>query len=416
MRSFPANQQAGEQSNSLSEKWDESETEIAVIRTAAQWDALEAEWRSLFDASPTASPPLRWEWLRDWQRIYGPAYACANGKEDGLRIYTVRIKGRLAAALPLYLNRKGRLAANSKRLMFLSTGEAESEELCAEYLDLLHLPGVGDKCATLLCKTILEDRSPDWDVLELHSLSAQSPLCAWSAASVLPGVELREHGPSYVTDLSEGFESYINRLSSNSRGLARKRMRGAERAGARLEVACDGVGAEEMFEELRILHQARWEQEGQPGCFASQRFQEFHLSQVRRGVSLGQTILARLRHDDKTLAVLLGYTAGQKFDSYVAGARLEEAEGVKSPGIVLHLLLTEYMSQQGYRYYDHLAGDARYKQQYTTEELARCGIYLERPTLRTALGKTADIARKVLRKGKGLLALKPVSPSTDGGI
>ncbi len=37
----------------------------------------------LFEVAPTASPPLRWEWVREWWRIYGPVYgdcgqACAS--------------------------------------------------------------------------------------------------------------------------------------------------------------------------------------------------------------------------------------------------------------------------------------------------------------------------------------------------
>ena len=49
-------------------------------------EAAEAE------ASPTASPPLRWEWLRQWWRVYGPVY---GGR--GLRIVTVHRGGHLIA-------------------------------------------------------------------------------------------------------------------------------------------------------------------------------------------------------------------------------------------------------------------------------------------------------------------------------
>ncbi|HTE17628.1 MAG TPA: hypothetical protein VK689_04515, partial [Armatimonadota bacterium] len=116
---------------------------LRVVSDEREWDALEGEWNELFDASPTASPPLRFEWLREWWRLFGPVY---GDRGSGLRVYTVRRESQLIGALPLYVGASSRLPMAPRRLGFLSTGEAEAEETCATYLDLLHLPGAAAEC------------------------------------------------------------------------------------------------------------------------------------------------------------------------------------------------------------------------------------------------------------------------------
>lgn len=117
-----------------------NEVVVSVIREAADWDHIESEWSTLFAASSNAAPVLDWQWLRTWWNIYGKA--CA-GRRDGLRILTVRRGTRLIGVLPLYARPSQGPLRESPRLTFLSSGEMEAEETCADYLDLLHLPGEG---------------------------------------------------------------------------------------------------------------------------------------------------------------------------------------------------------------------------------------------------------------------------------
>ncbi len=385
-----------------------AEASVAIVRDIAGWDALEGEWKALFDASPTASPALRWEWQRDWWALYGPVCADARPGDESLRIAAVRRDGRLIGLLPLYVNRGGTAPFHVRRLMFLSTGEAEEEELCAEYPDLLHLPGEAETCTALLRAAILQDPAADWDRLELENLSARSPLLEWSADRSPVSVEARELGPGYTADLSRGFEGYLESLSPNSRAQARKHLRKAEQAGAAVEFARDPESAAPIFAELCRLHQSRWQTAGKPGCFGAARFEEFHFRQAMRGVASGEALLARLRWNDETLAVVCAYTAAAKCDFYVSGAKLQEVEGIKSPGILLHLLITKELCARGVEVYDYLAGDSRYKQQLTTGVEPRFALHMERPTLRGAVGRTATLAGRILRRGQRILA----GPST----
>src|SRR5437899_253698 len=136
-------QSRSERMLSLSSNTDDSSLEsdsctVDVVRDSGGLDSLETEWKALFEISPTASPPLRWEWVREWWRIFGPVY---GDQGRGLRVITLRREARLVGILPLYLRVKHRSLFGSRRLGFVSTGLDEFEETCTEYLDLLHEPG-----------------------------------------------------------------------------------------------------------------------------------------------------------------------------------------------------------------------------------------------------------------------------------
>ena len=126
--------------------------------------------------------PLRWEWLRQWWRVYGPVY---GGR--GLRIVTVRRGGHLIGALPLYLHIGHRSPVWAHYLGFLSMGESRSEATRPEYLDLLHAPGEARACRDAMLPAL---STPRW-------AGGTSWTCARSAGARLcsPGA-IRRPGTS----------------------------------------------------------------------------------------------------------------------------------------------------------------------------------------------------------------------------
>ena len=101
--------------------------QVEVITDFARFVDMRAEWVELFDGSPAAAPPLRFEWIQKWWEIYGPVYG-DNGR--ALRIITVRREGKLIGVLPMYAFRFGG-PLGLVRLRFITTGAEEFEETCA---------------------------------------------------------------------------------------------------------------------------------------------------------------------------------------------------------------------------------------------------------------------------------------------
>lgn len=366
---------------------------VRLIGEESSWTELEPAWNELFTVSPTASPSLRWDWLREWWRIYGPTYADAGG---GLRIYTTWRGPALVAAAPLYIGRRKDRILSPRRLGFISTGEAEFEETCAEYLDLMYRPAEGNACAKLIGAAL---DSNDWEELEL-AIQPQSPLMQWG--SELAGRERRvrvEAGPdASIADLTGGFEAYLQRLSSNSRWRARRLLRAVAESGVEFEFAEASTDVDHWFDQLVSLHQERWTGVGKSGCFASPRFSEFHRSLVRRWLPSGHAAMARLCHNGVPLAVILGYIANSKFDFYLMGTSIRETSVVGSPGIALHLLLSSHLAKCGITQYDYLAGRSQYKRQFSTDLRSFVRLHVARRTWRNDAGLIVDLARRTALK------------------
>ena len=358
-----------------------------------------------------ASPPLRWEWVREWWRIYGPVY---GDRGRGLRLITVRRGTELIGVLPLYQSFTG-CPWGSRQLRFTSTGEADFEKTCAEYLDLLHAPGEEHACTAAICRLLLDWPELRWDLLRLEDVPEQSPLLALVTRirHVRHWICRTERDNSYTANLVGGFEAYLKRLSAATRKEARRVMRDAERAGMKLEIAEHPRDVETFFEELVQLHRRRWEDSGQTGCFAP-RHKEFHLSLAKRLAPAGKETIARLSLGDRPLAILNGYRVGDKFDIYHQGVSREPGQ-LRSPGTAATLLLMARLAEAGVTVVDQLRGKNSLKARYFKEEkcLVRLSVY--RPTPRTLVTTAAKTARRATAKAaEAHQAIVAPSTTPDG--
>lgn len=376
---------------------------VKVVKDFAEWLTFESAWKALWNASPTASPPLRFEWLSTWWRVYGPKYGAG---EHSLRILLVNRGNEIIGALPLYVGHPAPIPFAPRPLRFISTGESRDEETCAAYLDLLHKPGEEKACVTAIERALTSRQHADWERLELAYMPGTSSM----AGLLSNGAHEREWGPERqapccIADLSGGLEAYFGRLSSNSRAQARRLLRAVDTAKLTFEVATEAT-VDEFYDQLVELHQARWAQVGQPGCFASPRFSEFHRLLAHQLMPTEDAVLARLTSDGRPLAVIQGYRAGSKFDYYLAGTALDsEHSPIKSPGIAAHLRLKSYLFDRGVTHYDYLLGYARNKAQYTTDEHPISRLVVERKGLKRLAHQLSHIgvrgARAIKRMARG---------------
>jgi GNAT acetyltransferase-like protein len=366
---------------------------VRILDDVAEWDDLASHWAALFDASREAATPLQFVWLRLWWRIYGPIYA-ANGASRALRLFTFWRGSRLVGALPLYENRVGGYFFGLRRIAFLSTGEAEYEETCPDYMNLLAAPGEESGCVAALEAAL---HATDWDCVELLGLPEGSPLLSARIAndrgqrrSVVP------RGACPIANLIGGFEAYLQRLSPNSRQRARRLLREVEHCGAILELATP-VAMEEFFDDLVRLHQQRWMEQGKPGCFAASRFTSFHRSLASHWIGSGQVVLARLSIDGQAIAALYGFVTRSKFDFYQSGVNTHELGALRSPGHVAHLLLMRELCRRGITHYDFLRGSSNYKAQLATDSVQLFMLQVWRPSVRATAYHAARIVGKAMR-------------------
>jgi len=357
-----------------------------MINSESDWDSIRDDWDKLFSASPYAATALDFAWLRGWWRVYGQVYGA-----DGLRILTMWRSSSLVGALPLYLKEVKCFPFPIRKLMFVSTGEAEFEEVCPDYLGILCSPGDEEECVRSAWREI---GGLAWDCLEFLDVAADSPLLKPDALPKRAAPFSRGSCP--IADLTGGFEVYLGRLSPNSRQQARRLIREGEQAGVQFVIA-DADRVEEVFADLVSLHQQRWVDEGKTGVFSAQRFAEFHCNLISQWLPQGRAILAHLSLAGEAVAVLYGFVNRDKFDFYQSGVKAEGKGPLRSPGNLAHLLLMRELTERGVTAYDFLRGSASYKQRLATREQALAGLKIWRRTGRAAACRCALLARRVVR-------------------
>jgi CelD/BcsL family acetyltransferase involved in cellulose biosynthesis len=329
-----------------------------IVDDVDAWDALQDDWHHLHAASPTASTTLDFVWLRRWWQVYAPVYGAG-----GLRIITMWRGKQLVGALPLYLELRRVGPFTLRCLRLISTGEAEYEETCPDYLNLLHLPGEDIDCAQAAWQAVQEMR---WHTLELLDLPDDSPLLRTHEA-LRATLKISSRGSCPQAVIGVGFENYLANLSSKRRMHARQDLRKVENSGSQFELA-DASHADAYMEDLIRLHQQRWTAEGKPGCFSAPRFTQFHRLLVRDWIASGRAILARLSYRGEASVVLYGFLTAGKFDLYQLGVGSMDVSAVRSPGTTTNLLLMDRLAGQGVQRYDFLRGSSNYKKSLATEE------------------------------------------------
>jgi len=363
-----------------------------IIQNVMEWDAIRDDWDALYAASPYSSTALDFVWLRGWWQVYGAYYA-----PEGLRVVTVWRDSRLIGAVPLYVSRGEGRSFGDRHLRFISTGEAEREEICPDYLNLLCLPGEEAACVASIWDEVGRIA---WDRLEFLDLAEDSPLL--QAGALHAAVRPFPRGSCPVADLANGFEAYLGRLSSNNRQQARRLVREGEQVGAHFEIV-DAGHATGAFDDLVRLHQKRWTLDGKPGVFAAPRFIEFHRNLIGDWLPSGRAVLGRLSLAGDPVAVLYGFVTTQKFDFYQSGVQRGATGPLRSPGNLAHLLLMRALTKRGVTAYDFLRGSSPYKQRLSTRQNQLVGVRIWRPSLRAAGYRLIRFAGRVLSKRNQLM-------------
>src|SRR5260221_2783532 len=104
--------------------------------------------------------------MRGWWQTYGDCYGTG-----GLQIVTVWRGTQLIAVAPLYSTQTSGGLPGARHLRFISTGEEEHEETCADYLNVLCSREDEAVCIPSIW-SVLNDLP--WDHLELLDVPADS--------------------------------------------------------------------------------------------------------------------------------------------------------------------------------------------------------------------------------------------------
>ncbi len=314
-----------------------------------------------------------WTWLSTWWKHYGSvpethqlavllvykesatcscdSHTSHCGKSESVRH---RTSDDLIGILPCYFecNRwQGRV------LRMLGDGE-----VCSEHLDLL--------CATTDSESVakaivhyLNSHSEWWDALHFDGVNEEtSHLSKVVACFQDAGLHISRHaGPNcWSIRLPETWEEFLTIQSKSHR----KQLRRLESRILQSDRICwHTVRSQDDFqpawEILTDLHQRRRQSLGEPGCFASTRWANFHREVAQHLLKSGHLRLSILRLDGEPIAA--EYHFGGKDALYVYQGGIDPTRCEEEPGRLSMIRCVQQAIEEGQSEFDLLRGDEPYK-------------------------------------------------------
>jgi CelD/BcsL family acetyltransferase involved in cellulose biosynthesis len=307
------------------------------VERLADWGVVgEATWNGLVARSATPLSFSTWQFQTAWWRLLGEGRLHLLGVQDAAADWV--------AMLPLY-------EAGSTPASLRLVGGVD----VADYLDLIAVAGHEEAA----WKALLGALPAGGPALDLRPVPAASPTVA-----LLPGlaaaagrgcrIELDERCP--VIDLPASWEAYLATLSGKDRHELRRKLRRADEAGARVEVARTPGGIAAFMDSFLDLH--RKSKVGK-ARFMDARMEGFFREVGAALAGAGWAALWVLWIEERPAASLVCLEYGGTVGLYNSG--FDPAARALSPGVVLIARTIEDAIRRGFRRYDFLRGDEPYK-------------------------------------------------------
>lgn len=367
---------------------------VAPPNSAEDLLPLAAEWNSL----SAGVPFRRWEWCAAWWRHYG-------GEGEWFTATVYDSSGTLTGIAPWYVSQS---ATRGRVVRFLGSGEVASD-----YQTVLCRPGGEDDVAGALADWLTGDALREWDVLELTGVDAEDAAVARlieQLAARGAKVHRRDGLNCWRLEFPPTWGEYQALLSKSHRKQVRRlETRYLDAGRAVLRPITEDGALDAAMNALVDLHQRRWQAQGEPGCFASQRFTAFHRDVARRLQRQGLLRLCLLELDGRTVAADYGF-AGEDGLLYAYQSGVDPEALDDEPGSLMNVASLKQALRDGLRGVDFLRGDEPYKAHFRAVPRPSVELRIAAPRSSAELRQSAwsagqnvkQWARRGLRWAEGL--------------
>ena len=301
-----------------------------------------------------------WDWLSTWWKHYGSLRPAQSLNVllvlDGE--HTTAESEQLLAILPCYLDTS---LTRGKVLRLLGDGE-----VCSDHLGLLIDPDSDPDSAHCVSAALADyfvQTWTDWDLVDFSTVDADDGALE-HLSSALESRDChvsRSPGPnSWSAELPSSWEEFLA-LQSKSH---RKQIRRFEK-----RILNTGQGVWHLVQTqqdfdlawtiLVDLHQRRRISLGEPGCFASERWANFHRDVAQQLLQSGRLRLSWLELGGQPIAAEYHLADHQTTFAYQGGIdprRLDE-----EPGQLSTICTIQHAIAEGHLAFDLLRGDEPYK-------------------------------------------------------
>jgi CelD/BcsL family acetyltransferase involved in cellulose biosynthesis len=164
----------------------------------------------------------------------------------------------------------------------------------------------------------------------------------------------------------------------------------------RFSTLADSAGFDAAFEKFVNLHQRRWTERGEPGCFSSWRFLNFHREIAHSLLVSGKLRLHLLDIDGETTAAEYHLASNKVIYAYQSG--LDPSWASCEPGRLAIICFLKMAIDEGYSEVDFLRGDEPYKAHYRAAFYEAMEVRAVHPRLAAQLRFRAWSAAAVMKR------------------
>lgn len=332
---------------------------------SSQTDACLELWKSLeshFDDVPLMCSHA---WTSTWIEFYGdliPYSFVVAATEETPRGICLITEGVEQFDGPLSI----------KTLHLGTAGEPAADSVCVEYNALLIPAELQRDFMQGLIDLLDQNRS--WDSLVLDGFASEE-LEDWGLPLTETAIRKIESRYFDLKVIREEEREVISGFGYSTRKNLRKNMKSYGNLNSEWAETIDQ--ADDIFSDLVTLHQARWQKEGMPGSYASQRFTNFHQALIRKLIPSGQMGLFRVKLGEELIGCVQVLIDRNRVLCYQGGSA--EYKGKLSPGVIADYLCIEECFKRGFDAYDFLAGNSHHKQKMSTHHDYLTWARIQRP-------------------------------------
>lgn len=343
---------------------------VETISDFGSFLSLAPVWDHLVEQAGIDHPFLSHNWVRTWWDCFGA------GKE--LRIFVVKAGEEAIAIAPFMLSR-GRMYGCPVRLMeFVSN-------VYTDRFDLILTRRPQEACTAIWKHLLTQKRL--WDVVQLCQLPAGSrtleelPRLA-IADGFLTGTWRSLDSP--FINLTDGWEAYLKRLSSNQRHNVRRWLNRLSRLGeVKLEVITSGEQLDAALNDGLRIEAAAWKSQSGTAILCQPELKRF-LTQLAEATSrTGVLRLIFLRVGQ--IRIAFAYALCYRNKLFVLKAGYDPQYAPYSPYNLLCYLVFRDACERGLAEYEFLGGSDSWKLHWTKQTRPHYWLYVFSTSLRSRL-------------------------------
>jgi CelD/BcsL family acetyltransferase involved in cellulose biosynthesis len=351
-------------------------------------------WNSLAGNVPFRS----FQWVDAWWHHY---------QRPSWETYLLVVEdaaARIVGIAPWYLTRS---PITGRELLFLGSGE-----VCSEYQTILAEEGCERPVAAALAEWLSRVAPGDWDALVLlPTLADDRAMAALAAEFAARGntVWQRPAMPCWRSELAPSWDQFVRQLSKSRRQrLAQLKRKYFDTGRVQTRTVAEPAQLDAAFSMFVDMHQRRRQSLGQPGCYSSPRFAEFHAEVSRRFAADGKLRLLWTELDGRPIGAEYDFIDGNTVYYYSTG--VEPAATADHPGWLAMIGSLRRAIDDGCRWFDFLRGDEAYKCSWGAKPIATVETHIVARRAVARLRHRAWLSRQHVRQWIKQLSRRGSSP------